>query len=52
MLKLIELYFGGWINLILDWKKQEQKGEDVITPAPNYKWNNLDDLYESFYKKY
>lgn len=45
-------YQLGWMNLILDWEKQEQKGEDVITPAPNYKWNNLGGLYESFYKKY
>ncbi|MBZ9609609.1 ClbS/DfsB family four-helix bundle protein [Clostridium estertheticum] len=24
----------------------------VITPTPNYKWNDLGGLYESFYKQY
>lgn len=45
-------YQLGWMNLILDWEKQEQQGHIVITPNPNYKWNNLSGLYESFYKKY
>ncbi|MEG2656929.1 MAG: ClbS/DfsB family four-helix bundle protein [Clostridium sp.] len=45
-------YQLGWINLILDWENQEKKGQNVITPAPNYKWNNLGGLYESFYKQY
>lgn len=45
-------YQLGWMNLILDWEDQEKKGQEVITPAPNYKWNNLGRLYESFYKQY
>ncbi|MGL5715531.1 MAG: ClbS/DfsB family four-helix bundle protein [Paraclostridium sp.] len=45
-------YQLGWMNLILDWETQEKKGQNVITPAPNYKWNNLGGLYELFYKKY
>ena len=45
-------YQLGWMNLILDWENQEQKGHIVITPTPDYKWNNLGDLYESFYKQY
>lgn len=45
-------YQLGWMNLILDWENQEQKGHVVITPAPHYKWNNLGGLYESFYKQY
>lgn len=45
-------YQLGWMNLILDWEYQEQQGYTVITPAPDYKWNNLGGLYESFYKQY
>lgn len=45
-------YQLGWMNLILDWENQEQKGYVVVTPAQNYKWNNLGGLYESFYNKY
>lgn len=45
-------YQFGWINLIIDWEKQEQQGITVITPSADYKWNNLGGLYESFYKQY
>lgn len=37
-----------WMNIILDWDNQEQRGHRIITPNPDYKWNNLDGLYESF----
>lgn len=43
-------YQLGWMNLILSWENQEQKGYTVVTPTPEYKWNNLGGLYESFYK--
>lgn len=45
-------YQLGWMNLILDWEKQENEGYDVITPTEGYKWNNLGSLYDSFYKEY
>ncbi|NFG64099.1 ClbS/DfsB family four-helix bundle protein [Clostridium botulinum] len=45
-------YQLGWMNLILDWENQEKKGQNVITPTSNYKWNNLGGLYENFYKQY
>lgn len=45
-------YQLGWLNLILDWEKQEQQGAAVITPHAEYKWNHLGGLYESFYKQY
>lgn len=45
-------YQLGWMNLIFDWEKEEQQGNIVITPTPDYKWNNLGGLYESFYNKY
>lgn len=44
-------YQLGWMNLILDWESKEQQGITGITPTPDYKWNNLGGLYESFYKK-
>ena len=45
-------YQLGWMNLLLDWEEQEQQGHTVITPAKNYKWNNLGGLYENFYNEY
>ncbi|WP_156923123.1 ClbS/DfsB family four-helix bundle protein [Mesoplasma chauliocola] len=27
-------------------------GKEVKTPTPEYKWNDLDNLYNSFYEKY
>ncbi len=45
-------YQLGWIDLILHWESEEQKGNKVITPSPGYKWNNLGGLYKSFYEKY
>lgn len=45
-------YQLGWINLILDWEKQEQQGITVITPHTDYKWNNLGGLYKSFYTQF
>lgn len=38
-------YQLGWMNLILDWEKQEQQGHVVITPTTDSKWNNLGGLY-------
>ena len=45
-------YQLGWMNLLLCWEEQEQQGNTVITPHPDYKWNNLGGLYESFYRQY
>ncbi|WP_342399857.1 ClbS/DfsB family four-helix bundle protein [Weizmannia sp. FSL W8-0676] len=39
-------------NLILSWEQDNKEGKNVITPAPDYKWNNLGGLYQSFYDKY
>lgn len=44
-------YQLGWINLLLSWEKDEQCGLDVQTPTPDYKWNNLGGLYQSFYER-
>ena len=46
------IYQLGWMNLIIAWENKEQQGQEVITPSPNYKWNNLGGLYEEFYREY
>lgn len=45
-------YQLGWINLIRSWDRDELEGKEVVTPAPGYKWNQLGDLYQSFYDQY
>ncbi|GIN73308.1 hypothetical protein J14TS2_37830 [Bacillus sp. J14TS2] len=45
-------YQLGWINLILSWEQDNKNGKEVITPTPDYKWNNLGGLYQSFYDQY
>jgi hypothetical protein len=45
-------YQLGWLYLLLQWEEEEQQGDTVITPHPDYKWNNLGGLYESFYRQY
>ncbi|MGG7177400.1 ClbS/DfsB family four-helix bundle protein [Clostridium paraputrificum] len=45
-------YQLGWISLILNWEKKEQEGDTVVTPSPDYRWNNLGGLYENFYEEY
>ena len=45
-------YQIGWINLLLQWEKNEQQGKIVKTPTEEYKWNNLSGLYQSFYQEY
>ncbi|MGN7866161.1 ClbS/DfsB family four-helix bundle protein [Chryseobacterium sp. 22458] len=45
-------YQLGWTHLLLQWESDESKGIEVKTPTPDYKWNNLKGLYQSFYKQY
>ncbi|TZF95033.1 ClbS/DfsB family four-helix bundle protein [Chryseobacterium panacisoli] len=45
-------YQLGWTHLLLQWEADEQKGIGVKTPTPEYKWNNLGGLYQSFYNEY
>ena len=45
-------YQLGWINLLLQWDRDEKGGKDVQTPGNGYKWNNLGGLYQSFYEEY
>ena len=45
-------YQLGWLNLLLSWEEQQQRGLTVQTPAEGYKWNQLGALYQSFYQTY
>lgn len=45
-------YQLGWLDLIRTWDKDEKEGKIVITPAPEYKWNKLGELYKSFYDRH
>ena len=45
-------YQLGWVAALLNWKRREQAGEAVQTPAPGYKWNALGDLNQHYYHTY
>jgi len=45
-------YQLGWMNLVMDWERNEQLGHEFHMPAPGYKWNQLGPLNELFYEKY
>jgi len=45
-------YQLGWLNLIMGWENDELNGKAVITPSSAYKWNQLGQLYQSFYAEY
>ncbi|UQZ34870.1 hypothetical protein C2I18_15820 [Paenibacillus sp. PK3_47] len=45
-------YQLGWLPLVMGWDKDEREGRAVHMPSPEYKWNQLGGLYDSFYKKY
>ena len=42
----------GWMDLVLAWEDEEQKGIQETTLATEWKWNDLGWLYQSFYDKY
>lgn len=45
-------YQLGWMYLVLQWDTDEREGKKVITPSPDYKWNKLGGLYDSFYAQH
>lgn len=45
-------YQLGWLHLVSGWDKEEQEGRKPAMPSPNYKWNQLGALYQSFYAEY
>ena len=42
----------GWMDLVLAWENEEQKGIHKTPLATEWKWNDLEWLYKSFYDKY
>lgn len=42
----------GWMDLVFAWEDGEQKGVQKTSLATEWKWNDLDWLYQSFYDKY
>ena len=42
----------GWMELVFSWEDEEQKGIQETPLATEWKWNDLDWLYQSFYDKY
>lgn len=45
-------FCNGWMDLVLAWESEEQKGIQKTPLATEWKWNKLDWLYQSFYDKY
>lgn len=45
-------YQLGWMSLIQQWEKEEQKGNTPEMPAPGIKWNKLGTLHQRFYAEY
>ena len=42
----------GWMDLVLSWEDEEQKGIQETSLATEWKWNDLGWLYQNFYNKY
>ena len=42
----------GWMDLVLSWDNEERKGIKETSLATEWKLNDLDFLYKSFYDKY
>lgn len=45
-------YQLGWLQLVMSWEQDELAGRTVVTPSPDYKWNQLGPLYQHFYAEY
>ena len=45
-------YQIGWMQLVQQWEAANRQGKSVITPHPDYKWNQLGGLYQHFYQNY
>ena len=45
-------YQLGWIPLLIGWDQDEKSGKNVIMPKAGYKWNQLGEMYQSFYQDY
>lgn len=45
-------YQIGWGHLLLSWETSELKGKTAVMPSPDFKWNQLGELANSFYAHY
>ncbi len=45
-------YQVGWTTLVLKWEEDEKNGVDFNTPSNDFKWNELNKLYEWFTNTY
>jgi hypothetical protein len=45
-------YLVGWGQLVLKWKDKKSKGLDVDFPETGFRWNELGQLAQKFYKDY
>lgn len=45
-------YQIGWGKVLLNWEKTEQAGKTPSMPKKGFKWNQLGELANSFYKQY
>ncbi|MCO7124373.1 ClbS/DfsB family four-helix bundle protein [Sporolactobacillus shoreicorticis] len=45
-------YQLGWLSLVMGWENKELAGQEVITPSPDLKWNQLGLLNQQFYCQY
>jgi hypothetical protein len=43
-------YLVGWGQLVLKWNDKKENGLDVDFPETDYKWNELGQLAQKFYK--
>lgn len=43
-------YLVGWNELVLDWHRQRAEGVEPEFPAPGYRWNQLGELAQKFYR--
>ena len=44
-------YQIGWANLLMGWDRKEQEGTPPVMPAEGFKWNQLGELAQSFYRR-
>ena len=45
-------YLVGWGQLVLKWNEKKSKGLEVDFPETGFKWNELGQLAQKFYKDY
>lgn len=50
--KDIVAYLTGWGQLVLKWHDRRNKGLEVDFPETGYKWNELGELAQKFYKDF